>query len=64
MNDEGYSRCAAVLGSLLAAGGYSSTLAILAAWRELLDLNSNWQLELPHRGRLTQRRKGAKQYPW
>jgi len=39
-------------------------LAILAAWRELLDLNSNWQLELPHRGRLTQRRKGAKQYPW
>jgi len=54
MNDEGYSRCAAVLGSLLAAGGYSSTLAILAstlailaAWRELLDLNSNWQLELP-----------------
>jgi len=22
-------------------------LAILAAWRELLDLNSNWQLELP-----------------
>ena len=37
MNDEGYSRCAAVLGSLLAAGGYSSTLASLASaaggWR-------------------------------
>jgi len=49
-----------VLGSSFFLGG----LAILAAWRELLDLNSNWQLELPHRGRLTQRRKGAKQYPW
>jgi len=30
--------------------GFSSTLAILAAWRELLDLNSNDQLELPQRG--------------
>jgi len=46
MNDEGYSRCAAVLGSLLAAGGYSSTLAILAAWRAKKDL--------------AQRRRGAK----
>ena len=36
--------------------GYSSTLAILAAWRELLDLNLNYQLELPLRGQLTLRR--------
>ena len=27
--------------------GFASTLATLAAWRELLDLNSNFQLELP-----------------
>ena len=46
MNDEGYSRCAAVLGSLLAAGGYSSTLAILAWLQLCLEQRCPWRLGL------------------